>query len=80
MVPMPTNPEIHIQKSAPGPPAVIAVATPAMLPLPTIPPTAVARAPSGEMSPSSLSRARRARAHRAAGNSRTGSAARRMKR
>ena len=27
---------IHIQKSAPGPPAAMAVATPAMLPVPTV--------------------------------------------
>ena len=33
-----------IQKVAPGPPNAIAKATPAMLPLPTVPETAVAKA------------------------------------
>ena len=32
----------HIQNTAPGPPVVTAVATPAILPKPTEPPTAVA--------------------------------------
>ena len=30
------NAEIHIQKSAPGPPAASAVATPAIFPVPTV--------------------------------------------
>jgi len=33
---MPKNPTIHIQRSAPGPPAPIASATPPMLPRPTV--------------------------------------------
>ncbi len=36
---MPISAMTHIQKTAPGPPAVIATATPAMLPPPTRPPT-----------------------------------------
>lgn len=32
---MPTSATIHIQKIAPGPPSVIATATPAILPVPT---------------------------------------------
>ena len=38
---MPTTPTIHIQKSAPGPPREIAMATPAMLPRPTVAESAV---------------------------------------
>ena len=38
---MPTSAVIHIQKSAPGPPMAIAVATPAMLPVPTVAASAV---------------------------------------
>src|SRR5690606_42034539 len=41
---MPTMPTIHIQKSAPGPPSEIAIATPAMLPRPTVAESAVERA------------------------------------
>ena len=36
---MPTSAMHHIQNTAPGPPSVIATATPAMLPPPTRPPT-----------------------------------------
>ena len=36
LVAMPTSAVHHIQKSAPGPPRKIAVATPAMLPVPTV--------------------------------------------
>ena len=36
---MPTSAMAHIQKTAPGPPAVMATATPAILPPPTRPPT-----------------------------------------
>jgi hypothetical protein len=32
---MPSSAETHIQKTAPGPPALMASATPARLPLPT---------------------------------------------
>ena len=42
MVAMPKNAAIHIQKIAPGPPMVTAVAAPAMLPVPTCAATAVA--------------------------------------
>ena len=38
---MPTSAVIHIQNSAPGPPIAIAVATPAMLPVPTVAASAV---------------------------------------
>ena len=43
MVAMPKNAAIHIQKMAPGPPMAMAVAAPAMLPVPTWAATAVAR-------------------------------------
>ena len=49
---MPTSPETSIQNTAPGPPAAIAVATPAMLPTPTVPPIATAMAWNGVTSPS----------------------------
>ena len=42
----------HIQNIAPGPPTEIAIATPAMLPRPTVPDNAVAKAPKVETSPS----------------------------
>lgn len=48
---MPTSAEIHIQKMAPGPPAVIAVATPTMLPVPMVADSAVHKAPNWLMSP-----------------------------
>src|SRR3970040_458962 len=38
---MPTLPAIHIQNMAPGPPSEIAIATPAMLPKPTVAESAV---------------------------------------
>src|SRR5690606_27563077 len=38
---MPITPTTHIQKSAPGPPSEIAIATPAMLPRPTVAESAV---------------------------------------
>ena len=41
---IPSNPHKIIQKVAPGPPIAIAIATPAMFPLPTVPDTAVAKA------------------------------------
>ncbi len=43
-VAIPTIPVTHIQKTAPGPPSVIAVATPTMLPIPTVAAKAVIRA------------------------------------
>ncbi len=42
----------HIQKSAPGPPAPMAVATPTMFPVPTVAASAVMSAWKWEMSPS----------------------------
>jgi len=39
LVDMPIRPMTHIQKTAPGPPSVMATATPAMLPAPTRPAT-----------------------------------------
>ena len=44
LVAMPTRPVIHIQNSAPGPPAAMAVATPAIFPVPTVAASAVIRA------------------------------------
>ena len=44
---MPKRPETHSQNSAPGPPMTIAVATPAMLPTPTVEASAVATAWNG---------------------------------
>ena len=41
---MPRSAVTHIQKSAPGPPQWIAIATPAMLPMPTVAESAVVRA------------------------------------
>ena len=44
LVAMPSRPVIHIQNNAPGPPMPMAVATPAMLPTPTVAASAVAKA------------------------------------
>ena len=46
-----TRPYIQIQKSAPGPPEMIAVATPAMLPVPIEAPSAVMNAWKGVSTP-----------------------------
>jgi len=43
-VAMPKNAVIHIQNTAPGPPSTTAVATPAMLPVPTVAARAVVSA------------------------------------
>lgn len=56
MVAIPKNAAIHIQKIAPGPPIAIAVAAPAILPVPTCAAIAVASAwkediPSASASP-----------------------------
>jgi hypothetical protein len=40
-VAIPTRPVIHIQTKAPGPPMAMAVATPAILPVPTVADSAV---------------------------------------
>ncbi len=48
---MPKIAVTHIQKIAPGPPSAIAVATPARLPVPTWPESAVESAAKGEISP-----------------------------
>jgi hypothetical protein len=40
----PSNAITHIQNTAPGPPAAMAVATPAMLPMPTRPDSDIANA------------------------------------
>jgi hypothetical protein len=50
---MPSRPARIIQNVAPGPPMVIATATPAMLPRPTVPDTAVASAWKCDTSPTS---------------------------
>ena len=46
---------IHIQNIAPGPPNAIAVATPAILPVPTVADIAVNNAERGDISPLPLS-------------------------
>ena len=51
---MPKNAVIHIQNSAPGPPREIAVATPAMLPVPTVADSAVDSAWKWEICPASV--------------------------
>ena len=45
---MPSRAETHIQNTAPGPPSVRAVATPAMEPVPMVEARAVARAWRGD--------------------------------
>ena len=52
---MPTVAVTHIQATAPGPPISIAVATPPMLPLPTVEASAVESAWNGVMVPSPCS-------------------------
>ena len=49
---MPNTPVSHIQNTAPGPPAMIAVATPTMEPVPIVPAKAVTSAPNWLTSPS----------------------------
>ncbi len=56
---IPSSPVTHIQKRAPGPPMPIAVATPTMLPVPTVAASAVVSAWNWEMSPSTVSSLRR---------------------
>ena len=51
---MPSRPARIIQKVAPGPPSETATATPAMLPSPTVPESAVASAWKWDTSPSSF--------------------------
>lgn len=48
---MPTQAVSHIQKTAPGPPSVMAVATPAMLPVPMVAAKAMESAPKGVACP-----------------------------
>ena len=48
LVHMPKKAETHIQNTAPGPPAKSAPVTPAMLPVPTVPASAVETAWKGE--------------------------------
>ena len=45
---MATRPQIHIHKSAPGPPVAIAAPTPAILPVPMVEPRAAVTAWNGE--------------------------------
>jgi len=57
----PRKATIHIQKIAPGPPKPIAVATPAILPVPTRPDSAMVSAwkddtPASELSPRRIAR------------------------
>ena len=56
LVIMPKKADTHIQKIAPGPPAAIAVATPTMLPVPTVAASAVASAWNWEIALLSLLR------------------------
>ena len=48
---IPTSAVIHIQNTAPGPPKKIAVATPAILPVPMVAASAVIKALNGVISP-----------------------------
>jgi len=57
----PRNATVHIQNRAPGPPNAMAVATPAMLPVPTRPASDIVSAwklemPEGDVSPLNISR------------------------
>ena len=56
LVVMPTNAVAHIQKSAAGPPRKMANATPPMLPVPTVPDSAVESACKWVVSPSASDR------------------------
>ena len=58
LVAIPKKAAIHIQKRAPGPPVLMAVATPTILPVPIVAASAVARAAKLEISPSPLSSAK----------------------
>ena len=49
---MPIRAVIHSQNMVPGPPSVMAVVIPAMLPVPTVPASAVLMAWKGVISPS----------------------------
>ena len=51
LVESPNSALIHIQTSAPGPPSTMAVATPTMLPVPTVADNAVANDWNGLISP-----------------------------
>ena len=51
LVAIPKTPVIHIQNTAPGPPAMMAVPTPTMLPVPMVADRAVHKAPNWLMSP-----------------------------
>ncbi|MNI93744.1 hypothetical protein D3C73_1517410 [compost metagenome] len=51
LVAMPNKAAIHIQNRAPGPPSLMAVATPTMLPVPMVAESAVQRAAKLETSP-----------------------------
>ena len=50
-VAMPKIPPIHVQKTAPAPPIVMAVPTPMMFPVPIVEESAVIREPKTERSP-----------------------------
>lgn len=54
---MPDSAVIHIQNTAPGPPSAMAVATPAILPVPMVAASAVIRDWNGVISPASPMRA-----------------------
>ena len=63
-VAMPTTALTHIQKMAPGPPMTRAIATPAMLPIPTVAPITEVRAWTEEICPAPESPAPRLRSSR----------------
>src|SRR3954469_64760 len=75
---MATNPYTHIQNSAPGPPETIAVATPAMLPVPIDAANAVMKAWNGVRAPSAPDALPENAARHASANRRTCTKRRRM--
>ena len=79
LVHMPTMALTHIQKMAPGPPSTRAMATPAMLPRPTVAPMVEASACTDEICPSEPSPFRRS-SRTAAGRRRSDTAPEAMKR
>ena len=59
LVAIPRKAATHIQNITPGPPSAMARVTPAMLPVPTVPPSAVASAWNGDIPPPPPERAKR---------------------
>ena len=73
---MPSSADTHIQKTAPGPPAATAVATPTMLPVPSVAANAAVSAPKGDI-PRPACRPRKEKTARQAAGSRRSCTARR---